>query len=105
MFGDLMGNMEEKQKAMRKKLAEITVEAEAGDGAVRVQANANREIINIAIDREKLDWEDTEMVEDLVTVAVNLALERAAEKESEESERLIREMLPPGMEGLSGMFG
>ena len=46
-----MGNMEEKQKAMRKKLAEITVEAEAGDGAVKVTANANRKIMNIAIDK------------------------------------------------------
>lgn len=105
MFGDMFGNMEEKQREMREKLAQITVEAEAGDGAVIVRANANREIINISIDPGKLDWEDREMVEDLLTVAVNRALEKAAETEAAETQRLIKDMLPPGLEGLGGMFG
>lgn len=100
-----MGNMAEKQKEIRRKLAAITVEAESGGGAVQVTASANREIVNISIDPEKLDWDDREMVEDLVMVAVNLALEKAAERESEETQRLIQEMLPPGLEGLTGMFG
>ena len=102
MFGDMFGNLEEKQKEMRQKLAQITVEAEAGGGAIRVTANANREIVNIAIDREKLDWDDKEMVEDLLTVAVNLALEKAAEKESGETQRFLKDMLPPGMEDMFG---
>ncbi len=105
MFGDMFGNMEEKQQEMRSKLAGIIVEAEAGDGAVTVKANANREIVNISIDPEKLDWDDREMVEDLVTVAVNLALEEAAETEAAETQRMIKDMLPPGLEGLGGMFG
>lgn len=100
----MFGNMEEKQQEMREKLAKITVEAEAGDGAVIVKANANREIINISIDPGKLDWEDREMVEDLLTVAVNRALEKAAETEAAETQRLIKDMLPPGLEGLGGMF-
>ncbi len=101
----MFGNMEEKQEEMRRKLAEMIVEADAGDGAVTVRANANREIVNISIDPEKLDWDDREMVEDLVTVAVNLALEKAAETEAAETQRMIRDMLPPGLEGLGGMFG
>jgi len=105
MFGDLMGNMEERQKEMKLKLAEITVEAEAGDGAIKVIANANREIINISINKEGLDWEDKEEVEDLMMVAVNRALEMAAEKEAMESQNMIKDMLPPGMGGLSDMFG
>ena len=105
MFGDLMGNMEERQKEMRKKLAEIIVEAEAGDGAVKVKANATREILNISIDKEKLDWEDQEEVEDLILVAVNRAIASAAEKEAEESQKLIQDMLPPGMGGLGDLFG
>ena len=105
MFGDLMGNMEERQKEMKLKLAEITVEAEAGDGAIKVIANANREIINISINKEGLDWDDKEEVEDLMMVAVNRALEMAAEKEAMESQNMIKDMLPPGMGGLSDMFG
>jgi nucleoid-associated protein EbfC len=105
MLGDMFGNMEEQQKALREKLAQITVEAEAGDGAVKVVANANREIVNITINKEALDWEDSDQVEDFVMVAVNRALKLASEKEASEAQRLIQEMLPPGLGNLSDLFG
>ncbi len=97
--------MEEMQKQMQAKLSQITVDAEAGDGAVKVTANAAREILNISIDKEKLDWEDHEQVEDLVMVAVNRVISLAAQKEAEASQDMIKNMLPPGMDGLSGLFG
>ncbi len=105
MFGDLFGNIEEQQKEMRSQLAKITVEAEVGDGAVRVTANANREIVNIAIDKTKLDWEDVEQIEDLMMVAINRALEMAAAKEAAEAQNLLKKMMPPGMGDLSNLFG
>jgi DNA-binding YbaB/EbfC family protein len=100
MFGDLLSQAKEQQKAMHEKLAAITIEAEAGDGAVKVTANAAREILNIKFDKALLDWEDMEQVEDLVTVAVNRALALAAEKEAAESQNMIQNMIPPGLEGL-----
>ena len=98
-----MGNMEEKQAEMKAKLAKITVEAEAGDGAIKVSANANREILNISIDKSKLDWEDSEQVEDLLLVAINRVIKNATDKEAEESQKLIQDMLPPGLGGMFGM--
>jgi len=105
MFGDLMGNMEERQKELKSKLAEMIVEAEAGDGAIKVTANANREIVNISINKDALDWDDQEQVEDIMMVAVNRVLEKAAAKEAEESQNLIKDMLPPGLGGMSDLFG
>ncbi|MFK8102113.1 MAG: YbaB/EbfC family nucleoid-associated protein [Saprospiraceae bacterium] len=105
MFGDMFGNMEEKQKELRAKLATIIVEADADNGAVKVSANANREITNITIDRAKIDVEDLEQVEDLVMAAVNRALLLAAEKEAEGSQSLLKDMLPPGMGDLPNIFG
>ncbi len=105
MFGDLIGNMEERQKELKSKLAEIIVEAEAGDGAIKVTANANREIVNISINKDALDWDDQEQVEDIVMVAVNRALEKAAVKEKKESQNLIKDMLPPGFGEMSDLFG
>lgn len=102
MFGDLFGQMEEQQKALREKLSTIPVEAEAGDGAVKITANAAREITNIKIDPAVLDPEDPEQLEDLLLVAINRVLEKAAVKEAAESQKLISNMLPPGMEGLFG---
>ncbi|MEL6925007.1 MAG: YbaB/EbfC family nucleoid-associated protein [Bacteroidota bacterium] len=105
MFGDMLGNMEEMQQKMRKQLAEIMVEGAAGDGAVKVTANANREITNISINREALDWEDVEQVEDLILIATNRALEAAIEKEATASQEMLKDLLPPGMGDLSNLMG
>jgi len=99
-----MGNLEEQQAKMKETLTQIVVDAEAGEGAVKVQANAAREILNISIDKEKVSLEDTEQLEDLLLVAMNRVIELAAAKEAEESQKMVSNMLPPGMEGLTDMF-
>lgn len=101
----MFGNMEEMQKQLKVKLSTIIVQAEAGDGAIVVAANANREITNISIKKDALDWEDTEQVEDLLMVAANRALQLAGEQEAMESQNMLKEMLPPGMGGLGDLFG
>ncbi|MEM6321811.1 MAG: YbaB/EbfC family nucleoid-associated protein [Bacteroidota bacterium] len=105
MFGDLFGNVEQQQKELQEKLSKIEVKGEAGDGAIQVTANANQKILNISIDKSKLDWEDSEEVEDLLLVAINRTLEKAMAKQGEESQKLLQNMMPPGMGGLADMFG
>ncbi|MFZ2899564.1 MAG: YbaB/EbfC family nucleoid-associated protein [Saprospiraceae bacterium] len=102
MFGDMFGNMEEKQQEMRKRLAEITVEGTAGDGAVVARANGNREIVNISIRQDAIDPADLEQLEDLIVVAVNRALEEALATEARETENLLKDMMPPGFGNLFG---
>ena len=102
MFGDMFGQVGEYQKALKEKLAQITIEAEAGDGAVKVTATAARTITNIAIDKSAIDWDDVEQVEDLVMVAINRALEKATEQEAAATQDALKDMLPPG---LGNMFG
>lgn len=106
MFGDLFGNFEEKQKELKKLLADIKIDEYGGDNkAIHVTANANREIVNISIDKEKIDLSDTEQLEDLLLITINRALEKAGEKEAEESQRLMQDMLPPGLGNLTNLFG
>ena len=102
MFGDLLGNLEQQQEEMAAKLDSITVEADAGNDAVKVTATASGKIVNLSIDKEKMDWDDVEMVEDLVLTAINNALEKAAVKKAAESQKLISQMMPPGLGGLFG---
>lgn len=99
-----MGNLEEQQAKMQAALTQITVDAQAGAGAVKVQANAAREILNISIDKEKVSLDNTEELEDLLLVAINRVIEAASVKEAEESQKMVSNMLPPGMEGLTDMF-
>ena len=103
MFGDLMGGMEEKQNALHQKLSETMVEGDSGDGTVIVTANCVRQITNISINVEMV--QDMEQMEDLILVAVNRALEKAMEIETQESQALLNEIMPPGMDDmLSGLI-
>lgn len=105
MFGDMMGPMQEMQEKVQTELKKIQVEAEAGDGAVKVQVDGTRHLTNINISADAIDPEDPEAIEDLVMVAVNRALDLAAEKEQETTQRVMQELLPPGLGNLSGLFG
>ena len=105
MFGDLFGNVEQQQKDLQEKLSKIQVYGEAEKGAIKVTANANQKILNISIDKTKLDWEDSEQVEDLLLVAINRALKKAAETQATESQKLLQNMMPPGMSGLADLLG
>jgi nucleoid-associated protein EbfC len=103
MFGDLMGNVQKQQEEIQKALKNIFVEGEAGGGAVRVTCNATKEVQKVSFDKSKLDWEDQEMVEDLLVVAINQAIVKAVQIEAVESQKAMKSMIPPGMESMFGM--
>jgi len=102
MFGDMMNQMQEMQEQMQKQLAEQSFTAEAGGGAVQVSCNGARAITNVKIDPEVLDPEDAEGLEDLIVVATNRALEKAAAYEQEQAGSMMNNMLPGGLGGLLG---
>jgi len=100
MFGKL-NDMQAKVKEAQEKLGEVIVEADAGGGMVKVKANGKREIISIEIDKDVIDPEDKEMLEDLVVAGVNKALEKAEEAGKEKMQDIYKDMLPGG--GIPGM--
>jgi len=100
----MFGNIQEKQAEMQKKLAAIVVEAEAGDGAVKITANASRQITDIKISPD-FKFSDNEELEDLLLTAINRAMAKAAEIEATESQKMISEMLPPGFGNMGSLFG
>lgn len=99
MLDNLLGNIQQQQEALQQRLAEITVEASAENGAVTVVASCDLKIENIQLNPEKLDMSDREQIEDLVLVAVNEALEKAKQKAAIETNKLLQSMMPPGMLG------
>lgn len=96
MFEHLLGNVQQQQAELQQKLAGIFVEAEAGDGAVKVTAGADMHLENIKLDAAKLGLSDAEQLEDLLVVAVNRALEEARKRSGEETGKLIQGMFPFG---------
>ncbi|MEL6132648.1 MAG: YbaB/EbfC family nucleoid-associated protein [Bacteroidota bacterium] len=100
---DMMGKFQEMQnrmKEIRESLDKITVDAEAGGGMVRVQASGNRRVLKIEIDPMIIDKDDPEVMADLITAAVNKALDAAEARGREEMEGATKGMLPniPGLD-------
>ncbi|MDD5017837.1 MAG: YbaB/EbfC family nucleoid-associated protein [Eubacteriales bacterium] len=69
--------MQEDMQAAQAEVEQAEVEATAGGGVVTVRANGAKKIISVRISPEAVDPDDVEMLEDLVTAAVNEALAKA----------------------------
>jgi len=69
----MLAQAREQYEALQKKLAETVVEAAAGGGAVSVKMNGQKRILAIAIEPELAKSGDVEMLQDLITAAVNEA--------------------------------
>ena len=70
--------MQKKQKELDEKLFEI----ESAGGAIKISIYGNRTIEKIDIDKDAIDPEDKEMLEDMLKIALNEALE-LIDKENE----------------------
>ena len=103
-MGQIMKQAQQIQSKMAKlqeDLGDRTVESSSGGGMVTVVANGKQEIISIAIDREVIDPDESEMLQDLIMAAVNDALSRARDMVNEEMGKLTKGMNIPGMPGLT----
>ena len=90
--------MQERVKKLQEEAGGKTVEASSGGGMVTVIANGRQEVLSIKIDPSVVDPKDIEMLQDLVTAAVNEALRKSQELMKEEMGKLTAGMgLPPGM--------
>ena len=88
--GGNMGAMMKQAQKMQAELAraqeeikDMTFEATAGGGMVKVVANSDMTVDSIVIDPEAVDPEDVEMLQDMVAAAVNEALRGVSEISSQ----------------------
>jgi nucleoid-associated protein EbfC len=72
-----VGAMQEQMQQAQEELAQQTVEASAGGGAVTVTATGSGEIKSIRIDPKAIDPAEPELLADMVLAAVNEALRSA----------------------------
>jgi len=99
-FGNIMKEAQKLQAQMEQIQAEVakkTVDATAGGGMVTVQANGKQEIVSIKIDREVINPDDVQMLEDLVVAACNEALRKSRELVQAELGRVTGGFKIPGL--------
>jgi len=78
-------------------LAERTVEASSGGGAVKVVATCKGVIKSLKIDPEAVDPGEVEALEDMVLLAVNNAVEEGQKIQAEEMGKVTSGFGLPGM--------
>jgi nucleoid-associated protein EbfC len=99
-FGNLMRQAQELQAKMLKVQQEMAVrteEASAGGGMVTVVANGKNELVSLKLEKEVVNPEDVEMLQDLILAAANAALKKAQEMMAEEMKKLTGGMNIPGL--------
>lgn len=97
--------MQEKMQKIQNELADKTVEGSSGGGMVTAIANGKNEIVRIKIDKEVVDPDDVEILEDLVVAAINQALKNSQEMANAEMAKATGGLMQnlPGGFNLPGM--
>ena len=104
--------LKQKLEEVKQQLGEMTVEADTGGGAVRVTANGLLRVVSVKLDAaliaglvDPANEQDRAIAEELITGAVNTALQKARELAEREMASAAGDLglpLPPG--GLGGLI-
>jgi len=111
MSKKMLGNIMKEAQKMQAEMARVqdeakqkTAEATAGGGMVTVVASGTGEIVSVTIEKEVVDPEDVEMLQDLIMAASNEALRRAQEMVNEKMSKLTGGMQLPGLGDLGSLL-
>lgn len=103
-MGNMAGMMKKVQKLqadmakMQEELKKRTVDVSTGGGAVKIVMNGEKQIQSLKISPSAVDPEDVEMLEDLISAAVNESVKKVDEMMASEMGKLTGGLnLPPGM--------
>lgn len=99
-----ISKLQEKAKEVQNELAKKTVEGSAGGDMVTVTMNGKKEVVSIKINKEVVNPDDIEMLEDLLIAAINQAHEKVQELVTEEMGKLTGGLNIPGMPDLSSFM-
>ena len=89
--------LQDRMQKIQEEMAAKRVEASAGGGMVTVAANGQGEILSVKIEKQVVDPDDVEMLEDLVRAACNEASKKGREMMAEEMKKVTGGIAIPGM--------
>ena len=99
-----IGNIMKQAQQMQRRMAELQeelgkkqVEASAGGGMVTAVVSGKQQLLNLKIDPAAVDPEDVEMLQDLVTAAVNEAIKQSQQMAQEEMAKVTGGLNIPGL--------
>ena len=89
--------MQNKLMKAQEDLANETVTATAGGGAVTVEMNGHHEVISVTLDPDAVNPEDVEMLQEMVLTAFNEALQKAQDMAQKKMGAITGGLNIPGM--------
>ncbi len=89
--------LQAKMQRLQEEMAEKTVETTSGGGMVKVVASGKQQVVSIQIEKEVVDPDDVEMLQDLILAAVNDALLKSQEMVTQEMSKLTGGLNIPGL--------
>jgi nucleoid-associated protein EbfC len=90
--------IKEEVEKLQHKLGQLTADGDAGGGMVKARVNGRLEVLSCSISDEAMRQGDKELLEDLITAAVNQALQKGRQVVAEETGKMASGLgLPPGM--------
>jgi nucleoid-associated protein EbfC len=93
----LMKQLQQAQERIQKEIAALEIEATSGGGMVKVVMDGQKNVKSLKIDPEVVSKDDVEMLQDLVTAAINEAARKVDEAVQEKIGGLTGGMKLPGM--------
>jgi DNA-binding YbaB/EbfC family protein len=99
-FGNIMKQakkMQERMARLQQELETKTVDASSGGGMVSVVVNGKFEIVSLKIEKDVVNAEDIEMLQDLVMAAVNEGVRKAQEMTTAEMSKITGGLNIPGL--------
>jgi DNA-binding YbaB/EbfC family protein len=89
--------LQAKMQRLQEEMAEKTIETTSGGGMVKVVASGKQQVVSIQIEKEVVDPDDVEMLQDLILAAVNDALLKSQEMVTQEMSKLTGGLNIPGL--------
>ena len=102
MPGNMQGLMKQAQKMQedlkkaQEKSEQIEAEAQSGGGMVHVVVNGKNRVVSLAIEKEVVNPDDIEMLQDLIIAAVNEGRSKVQEAQKAELAKVTGGMNIPG---------
>lgn len=89
--------MQQKMSTLQKELEARELETSSGGGMIKIKVNGKQEILSLKIDRECVDPDDVEMLEELVKTAVNQAVKESQDMVSNAMSKVTGGLSIPGL--------